>query len=223
MISNKDIKDCNYNIFGKWLNNDNLIIKDLPFKHIIIDNFLNDDTYENLYKKFPIKSDKHWWKYDNPLEVKYAFDNIKILDFDIQNIFYALSHNIIINKLRKLFNISNLEYDPYCHGGGLHIYPKNGRLLPHLDYEIHPKTNKQRRLNIILYLNNNWKKEWNGATELFGDINKKIYPKKNSAIIFTTNENSLHGVPDIIKCPNNIDRKSLAFYYVSNIINEKKL
>jgi hypothetical protein len=53
----------------------------------------------------------------------------------IQNIFYALSHDKIINKLKNIFNIPNLEYDPYCHGGGLHMHPKYGRLNIHLDYE----------------------------------------------------------------------------------------
>ena len=47
--------------------------------------------------------------------------------------------------------------------------------------------------------------------------------KKNTAIIFVTTEQSWHGVPNIIQCPNDIYRKTLAFYYVSDIKNEKNV
>jgi hypothetical protein len=39
----------------------------------------------------------------------------------------------------------------------------------------------------------------------------------NTAIIFKTNEISWHGVPEIIKCPENEYRKSIAYYYVSDL------
>ena len=78
---------------------------------------------------------------------------------------------------------------------------------------------KQRRINIIFFLSKEWKKEWNGANELWNkDITKcivKTEVKFNRAIIFKTNDISWHGVPDKIICPNNMNRKSLAYYYVS--------
>ena len=48
--------------------------------------------------------------------------------------------------------LSNLEYDKYLHGAGLHKHPKYGRLNIHLDYEKHPISGKERRLNIILFI-----------------------------------------------------------------------
>jgi hypothetical protein len=102
--------------------------------------------------------------------------------------------------------------------------PRNGRLNMHLDYEKHPIINKQRRLNIIMYLNDDWNEEWNGATELWDENMEKCiiksFPKKNTAILFVTTEKSWHGVPEIILCPKNINRKTIAFYYISDIINK---
>ena len=59
----------------------------------------------------------------------------------------------------------------------------------HLDYEKHPRMeNKERRLNIILFLTKDWKEEWNGDNQLWSNDMKKCmvktYPKFNSAIIF---------------------------------------
>src|SRR5690606_13600520 len=102
---------------------------------------------------------------------------------------------------------------------GLHLHPNNGRLGLHLDYEIHPFTNKERKLNIILYLSKDWKTEYNGHTELWSnepfECVKKCSISFNRACIFKTNDISWHGLPEKIKCPEHMLRKSLAYYYVS--------
>jgi hypothetical protein len=107
------------------------------------------------------------------------------------------------------------------------MHPRYGRLNIHLDYEIHPISNKQRRLNIIFYLNDDWNPEWNGDTQLWNNTVSeciiKSYPKGNTAIVFVTTEQSWHGVPDIIQCPNGLYRKTLAFYYVSDLKNNKNV
>ena len=49
----------------------------------------------------------------------------------------------------------------------------------------------------------------------------KTYPKFNSAIIFKTDELSWHGLPEKIMCPEGTFRKSLAYYYISPLVNKK--
>ena len=98
----------------------------------------------------------------------------------------------------------------------------------HLDYEKHPLIeNKQRYLNIILYLSKDWKDEWGGQTELWDENMKKCIKKSNvefnSALIFKTTEKSWHGLPEPIKCPENVQRKSLAFYYLIPLENQLNL
>lgn len=228
-ISEKDIYDSNINIFGNWINNEQEVFTD-PFKYCIIENFLEDNYYEKLKKIYPEKPNNHFWKYENPLEVKYALDDMNIINNDIKNIFYALSHDILITKFKKIFNIEKLEHDKFLHGGGLHIMPKNGRLNMHLDYEKHPILNKQRMLNIIYFVNEYWEESWKGDLQFWNkDMEKcvkKIFPKKNRAVIFETIENSWHGVPDKINCPDDEYRKTIAYYYLcplSNSSNKNKL
>lgn len=225
-ITQDQINNCNTDIFGDWINDSSLSGKFLaarPFEHIIIDNFLQREYAEQVYNSFPTDID-NWWKYCNPLEVKYANDNLESMPNNIQNIFYALSSTKIIQKMCELSNITDLEYDEYLHGAGLHIMPRYGRLNMHLDYEKHPISNKERRLNIILYLSKDWNSEWNGDTQLWNSDMTECVTKSfisfNRAIIFKTNDVSWHGLPEIITCPDNVFRKSLAYYYVSPLTSK---
>ena len=222
-INEDDILNSDISIFGEWIN-ENIQLNNNPFKHCVIENFLDDSNYNKIRGEFPDGPNDNFWKYNNPIEVKYTLDKFEYIGKNITNLFYALSHEKLVTKIGQIFNIDNLEYDPYLHGGGIHLHPRNGRLNMHLDYEKHPKLNKQRRLNIIYYINDEWNHEWNGDTQLWNEdlteCIKKIYPKKNRAIIFETIEKSWHGVPDKIKCPKNIYRKSLAYYYISPLINK---
>jgi len=223
-MNQQDIKNSDTSIFGDWINKDIVVVEE-PFTHIIIDNFLKKDVIDKVFDEIPdLNNDFH--KYYNPLEIKYAYNEIDKLKSNIKNVFYTLSHTKIIDKLKQIFNIDNLEYDPLLHGAGIHLHPNNGRLHMHLDYEKHPiLKNKQRILNIILYLNKEWKTEWNGDTQLWNkdmlECKVRSYPKYNKAIIFKTSEDSWHGVPDIIKCPENEFRKTLAFYYIKPLDNTK--
>jgi len=219
----------NLKYFGEWINDIDNISKNYQnkksFNYIVIDNFLKKEYCDKIEELFPLDIE-NFHKYYNPLEVKYAKDNINEFPVDIKNLFYILSTKQITNIFSKISGIDNLEIDPYLHGGGLHLHPRFGRLNLHLDYEKHPiLEKKQRRINIILYLSKNWKPEWNGMTELWNeDVTECIYKSDvifNSAIIFQTNEISFHGLPEKILCPENFFRKTFAYYYISPLDNKK--
>ena len=217
--------------FGDWINNveqlkDKFINAD-PFEHIIIPNFLNEEYAEQIFNNFPtdINSGK-WYKYCNPLEIKYANDDIKNMPRCIKKLFYLLSTKEITEKFAVFSGIDDLEHDSYLHGAGLHVHPKNGKLNMHLDYEKHPFINKERRLNMILYMSKDWNEEWNGDTQLWDKNMEKCVVsspvKFNTAIIFKTNEISWHGLPEPIKCPDGELRKSIAYYYISPVVTGSK-
>jgi Rps23 Pro-64 3,4-dihydroxylase Tpa1-like proline 4-hydroxylase len=208
--------------FGDWIGNLDDIKKQyknvFPVENVIIDNFLNSNIAEEISELFPTNLDDYHF-YNNPIEVKYAHDNIDKLNSKIRKIFYLLSTKYMENIFSTITDIE-MEHDPYLHGAGLHMHPKDGRLGIHLDYEIHPYSGKQRNLNIILYLSKEWDESWGGHTEIWNsDVSEIIFKSKvnfNSAIIFKTNEISWHGVSSKIKCPEKIYRKTLAYYYMSD-------
>lgn len=214
--------------FGNWVNNTDFIKEKFlnaePFEHIVIDNFLNESYANELYNLFPCSFDD-WYKYENPIEVKYAYDNINNLDEKMKNFFYFLSSDKMVDIFRKITDINDLTFDEYLHGAGLHCHPRSGKLNVHLDYEKHPLSGKERRLNIIYFLTKDWNDEWKGQNELWDKDAKSCSVKTNirfnRAIIFKTNDISWHGLPEKIVCPEDQFRKSLAFYYVSPLIHEK--
>ena len=208
--------------FGDWTKDvsalNTLFLNAKPFEHVVIDNFLETSYAEKISEIFPVVN-SDWHEYKNPIEVKYTYDNVNELDKDTKDFFYYLSTPELTNIMRDITSIRNLEYDEYLHGAGLHNHPRYGRLNIHLDYEKHPISGKERRLNVILFMSKDWDPLWNGANELWDkDVTKcitKTHVKFNRAIIFKTNDISWHGLPDKIMCPDDVFRNSLAYYYVS--------
>ena len=214
--------------FGEWVKDaDNLRTKFVnaePFEHIVIDEFLERNFAEQLHEVFPENYDA-WYKYENPIELKYSFDNISSLDSCIQHYFHYLCADTFVNIMRRLTGIQDITFDEYLHGAGLHCHPRHGKLNIHLDYEKHPITGKERKINVILFLSKGWDSTWNGQNELWDKKAENCIVKTdvvfNRAIIFKTNDISFHGLPNRITCPEGHFRKTLAFYYVSPLSSIK--
>jgi Rps23 Pro-64 3,4-dihydroxylase Tpa1-like proline 4-hydroxylase len=215
-------------MIGDWIHNkaelSKLFCEAKPFEHVLIHNFLNEAFAEQLYHNFPNPTDTNdynWNYYNNPIEKKYSLNKFLDRKLDVyKHVFDVLQTNELIQHIKDITSIEDLENDPHLHGAGLHLYPNNGKLDMHLDYSIHPISGKERRINLIYYLNKSWKSEWGGELELrdtsLGENNLvKISPSFNTALIFRTCDDSFHGIPKPIKCPENEYRKSLAIYYVS--------
>ena len=116
--------------------------------------------------------------------------------------------------------IENLIADPHFEGGGLHQIVSGGKLAVHADFNKHTYFKLDRRLNMLIYLNKNWRDEYGGHFELW-DRNmtkmvSKVAPLFNRVVIFTTSKDSYHGHPDPLTCPPDMTRKSLALYYYTN-------
>ena len=195
-----------------------------PYNHIVIDNFFTNDFALNLEEEFPNFNDEKWYFYNNPIEHKKTMNHWDIFPKNTYQAFCYLNSQNFINKIQQLTNIKNLIADIGLHGGGWHIHSNKGKLNVHLDYSIHPKLKLERRLNIIIYLCKNWQEDWGGQLGIWSHDHQNNKPKEcihkispifNRAVIFDTSQNSWHGLPEEIKCPNNIYRKSLAIYYLS--------
>jgi hypothetical protein len=88
----------------------------------------------------------------------------------------------------------------------------------HADFTVHPhKRNWRRRVNVLVYLNEGWLPEYKGDLELWTRDMKacaqKVLPIYNRCAIFNTDEDSFHGLPEPIMCPDDMTRKSIALYY----------
>jgi hypothetical protein len=206
---------------GSWVNDLSTLQQQFaegkPFEHVVIPNFFDKEDVETIYQSFP-NVDESWHHYDNPLEQKYTLNHFEQYPI-IQDVFATLQCNKTLDALKKITNIQNLECDPHLHGAGLHSYPSNGKLDMHLDYSIHPITKKERRVNLIIYMNKHWETEYGGHLQLWdetlSECTELIAPVFNTAVLFRTSDISYHGIPKPITCPPDQSRKSIAIYYVS--------
>lgn len=190
----------------------------------IIDNFLDLKTVNELYNDWPSKDHKCWYKRTDLFQSnQYGCNKKELIPESINNILKYFQSDEFINYINSFLNIKNLSKDPVLHGGGIVQYGRNGHLDLHLDYDIHPLTKKQRRANILLYLEKDWKKEYNGALEFYNGnkLINKVYPKFNRLVIFEVNDNTWHGFPQKLECPENKFRKSINVYYVTEPIKDK--
>jgi len=196
-----------------------------PFPYIIIDNFLEKNFANTILDSFKLNSDWINYTFVNNFK-KYGFNDRKKMNKNLNNLFNSLASKKFTQKLKKITNIKGLFLDPKLDGGGLHQIFKGGYLNVHTDFSSHTnKPNWTRVLNILIYLNKNWKESYKGNLELWSKDGRKkiseISPKFNRCVIFFTNKNSFHGHPEKLNCPTNVSRKSIAAYYF--VKNKKNL
>lgn len=220
------------NIFGDWIhhlpNLSTAFQNAKPFEHVVIPNFFHENVATSIDSIFPDINDsfQDWKHYDNPIEQKYSLNNFDNLPL-ISHIFHqVLQSPEMVKMLQQITGIPTLEADPHLHGAGLHAYPNQGKLDIHLDYSIHPITQKERRCNLIIYLNRHWKKEYGGDLQMWDaslkECTQLVSPSWNTAVLFRTSDISYHGIPRPIQCPDSEARRSLAIYYVSQAREEAK-
>jgi hypothetical protein len=121
-----------------------------------------------------------------------------------------------LSGLGYITGMPNLLADPQLVGGGIHMTGPGGRLDVHLDFNYMEERKLHRRLNLLLYLNPEWKEEWGGQIQLWDrDVKKceaSFVPKFNRCVIFETSDISYHGVmPVSTSAPG--PRMSFATYF----------
>lgn len=176
---------------------------------------------EGVLEEFPDLSAIKAIEYKNEKKRKLAGRGEGPFGEETKKFMYFLSSEPFLEFLQTLTGIKEpLISDPYFIGGGLHEIKKEGLLKIHADFNKHQKLGLDRRVNVLVYLNKDWKEEYGGHFELWDrtmeNCVKRILPAFNTMAIFSTTDYSYHGHPDPLNCPDTMSRKSLALYYYSN-------
>lgn len=189
-----------------------------PFPHIVVDHLFDDEVLDAVLREFPGPRETDWRAFDSRTEKKLGFfhDRSRISQ-TVQDFLYAMNSWTMLVWLEALTGIDGLIPDPYFGGGGLHQIEPGGFLKIHTDFNVHPKLKLDRRLNILVYLNRDWKEEYGGHLELWdadrSTCRERILPTFNRTVIFSTSETSWHGHPHPLTSPPGTTRKSVSLYY----------
>ena len=189
-----------------------------PFPHVILDDLFESEALDTVLREFPAPGDTQWMRLDNPLEKKLGYYHERSrISSNVRNFLNDMNSFEMLLWLEALTGIDGLIPDPYFGGGGLHQIEPGGFLKVHADFNVHPKLKLDRRLNMLIYLNKEWREEYGGHLELWDrggrESRKRILPIFNRTVIFSTTDTSFHGHPHPLTSPPGVTRKSVSLYY----------
>ena len=189
-----------------------------PVPHISLDAML--DNYAEISNSFPGPDWPHWQGLgDSYQRNKVSCRKSELFPTAIYNLISELNSPRCLSFLESLTGIKKLIPDPYLEGGGLHLSTAGGVLEPHTDFHIYQRLNLYRRVNLILYLNDDWTKGDGGELRLWkkSDQTKdrpeiEIEPIGGKMVIFETSDQSVHGFTNPVRN----ERRSIAIYYYTS-------
>ncbi|WP_406648855.1 2OG-Fe(II) oxygenase [Aliisedimentitalea scapharcae] len=187
-----------------------------PFHYGGYDNFLNPEILERVKEELKQLPESET-SFDRPQEkLKTSYTPERLPPYTRQ-LFYALNSRPVLGFVEELTGIKGLIPDPYFAGGGVHVVANGGHLDIHADFNHHAGLNLERRVNLLIYLNKDWKAEYGGSFEVWNDdMSAQVAsyaPLFNRMCMFSTSSNSWHGNPEPVNHPDGEPRMSIALYY----------
>jgi hypothetical protein len=191
-----------------------------PFRHVVIEDFLDASACERILADFPRFEDRYALNEMGEVGGKAVRMNVREISDAYRDLDCYLQTREFLDFISTVTGIPDLLYDPDYIGGGTHENRDGQGLDQHVDFNFHPATRWHRRLNLIVYLNPEWDAAWGGNLQLQADpwngdaSGPSITPLFNRAVIFETTERSWHGFSNIHLPPDKKDlsRKSFAIY-----------
>jgi Rps23 Pro-64 3,4-dihydroxylase Tpa1-like proline 4-hydroxylase len=188
-----------------------------PFAHGVFRDLFDRTVLTEIAAEFP-SSDVMSGSFKGEIQGgKFTESNWEAFGPVTQQFVSACNSGPFLRALETLTGFEGLLSDPFLAGGGMHQTGRGGRLKVHSDFNVHPFLNLTRRINMLVYLNEPWNEDWGGALELWNadmsEAVETVAPDLGTVVIFTCSDESFHGLPDPLRCPEGTFRKSLAFYY----------
>jgi 2OG-Fe(II) oxygenase superfamily len=191
-----------------------------PFPNVVIENFVEPAEARTIANAYPT--------FANARHMGFSFNAVnerrKVQVTDrarfpeaVGSLADRLVSPEFVEQLSAITGVPNLLADPTFFGGGMHVTGPHGRLDVHVDFNLFGAL--YRRVNLLLYLNPQWREEWGGQIELWDAEVKhcglRLTPDLGRCLIFEASDVSFHGVSPL-KCPDDVARRSFAAYYYTD-------
>jgi hypothetical protein len=187
-----------------------------PYPHYVFDDFLPQEVAAGAARGVDLDDTAGWIAVDTEHNKRAYQHDESALPIVVRELLREFNSRQFLLFLETLTGIEGLIADPYFLGGGLHISRRGGFLNVHEDWNWHHKLQLERRLNVIVYLTEDWDPTWGGALELWtndgAECVQTVAPLFNRTIVFATT-GSMHGHPSPLLCPPNKGRVALNIYY----------
>lgn len=184
-----------------------------PFPLLVIDDFLDVETAEGILSEFP-EPDAMPKSRDYVFGDKHELSSVAEQGPTSRAFYEALMGESFKKFVGELTG-KDLFVDPAFHGGGFHQSGDGGYLDTHVDFNMHPMhSDWLRTLNVLLYLNKDWKEEYDGRLLIKArpdDEPRAIQPIFNRGLLMQTDDHTFHGFRKM-NLPPGVTRKSIATY-----------
>lgn len=181
-----------------------------PFPYAVLDGQWDPEWLRAIAAEFPPADDPRWATYPDPKERGKRAGGPDLWGPETRRWFTEMFEPARVRDLEKFTGIGSLTPDTV--GGGMHMTPEGGRLASHVDFNIHPHDlTLERRINVLVFLNEDWRPEWGGSLVLGEHRDVEVVPEFNRTVVFATSDISWHGHPDPVVGDHL--RKSLACYF----------
>jgi len=209
-----------------------------PFPHTVIDDFLDPEVVRAVAKEFQESNyhsqcghdrDRHLSRdtvacfYKPQANENKEFRKLAVLNEAAMGpytrlVFALLKSSLFVRFLEEMSGIEGLVADPHFRGSGLHETEPGGFLRVHADFNQYPRYALDRRVNVFLFLNEEWDDAWGGHLELWprnmSQCAKNIRPTFNRLVAFRSSDFSYHGYTEPLTSP--VPRRSLSLYYYTH-------
>ena len=197
-----------------------------PFPHTVIDDFVAPEVVRHCQDNFPSALGESGDSYDRDQErFKRSFQPDE-MDPALRAMFYALNSLPFVRLVERITGIKGLIPDPYFIGGGFHETRNGGHLSMHADFNHYMPMDLERRVNVLIYLNDDWNDEYGGQLELWDEGMKtcvqSVVPAAGRCVMFNTTGESWHGHPKPVQHPEGVPRRSIALYYYTSTWDEAR-
>ena len=192
-----------------------------PFRHVVVDGFLEPDACEALLRDFPTFHERYAKDEHGGVGRKAVVERVADVSAFYATFYRYINSAPFLHAMSAMTGITDLIADPTLFGGGTHENLAGQGLNVHIDFNIDERRMLHRRVNLLVYLNKEWDEAWGGAIELNSDpFNpavdewRSFLPLFNRAVLFETNEYSWHGFPRIVLPPDkaHLSRRSFSIY-----------
>lgn len=180
-----------------------------PFPHAVIDGMWDEGFLRSCIEEFPDYQDPRWITYNDPEEFGKKAGASEMWGAQTHSFFIAVRSPEFTSLMEQVTSISPLTSDDI--GGGMHMTGPGGRLEMHIDFNVHPSLPLERRINLLVFLNDDWDCSNGGCLRLGSDQEVTIKPEFNRTVLFECSEESFHGHPEAIVGEHY--RRSLACYF----------